>query len=98
MDNFPIYLNMTEFHLDPREIELAYRISETSRINAFEEQYEWMTHYHQELKHMYKLLQNNLQENNIRIDFSFDEFRNYVYENTERHYNVKTYKKARLLI
>ena len=89
---------MAEFHLDPREIRLAYLISETSRINTFEEQYEWMAHYHPELKHMYRLLQINLQENNIRIDFSFDEFRNYVYENTERHYNVKTYKKARLLI
>lgn len=89
---------MTEKLLDAREIELAYLLSETARINAFEEQSAWMDHYHPELKHMYMLFQSKLQENELRIDFSFDEFRKYVYQNTERHFDSKRHKKARLLI
>jgi len=81
-----------------RKIELEYRLSENRRIDMFEEQYEWMSHYHQELKQMYNIFQGKLRENYIRIEISFDEFKMFVYQNTECNFDSKKHKKTRLLI
>ncbi len=76
------------------EIELQHRLSENARFEIFKEERDWMLHYHQELKQMYKIFQKNIE----RIELSFDEFRKYVYQNTERYYDPKRHKKVRLLI
>jgi len=89
---------MSKDPISERDVELARRISENHRIDVLEEQYKWMTHYHEELKQMYKIFQENLKDNHVKIEVSFDEFRMFVYQNTERYFDFKKHKKIRPLI
>ena len=86
--------------LSQREIDLAYRLAEEQKCQAFEEQWEWNDHYHKELKAMYHIFLNGLKQAHIpqpQHILSFYEFRRYVYFNTERYFDLKRRKKIRPL-
>lgn len=87
--------------LPAKEVELAYKIAEENRQQALDERYEWMYHYHQELTYMYNLFLNHMKQANVRDPpnlLSFDEFRQYVYENTDIYLDPKVHKRKRPLV
>lgn len=86
--------------LPAKEIDLAYRIAEENRHQAFDEKYEWMYHYHENLTYMYNLFLNHMNQANIRDPpniLSFNDFRQYVYENTDIYLDPKVRKRKRPL-
>lgn len=84
--------------LPAKEIELAYKIAEENKRQALDDQYEWMCHYRQELAYMYNLFLNHMKQASVRNILSFDEFRQYVYQNTDIYLDPKTHKRRRPLV
>lgn len=85
-----------EKSLFKEEVELSHRIANAKKLDL-EMEYEhqksvWMQHYHSDLVNMYKILKRG-----IRSSVSFDEFKMFVFENTERFFDPSLNKKVRPL-
>lgn len=81
----------------PMEIKLAHDIERENVIQCLYTKEKWAIHYYEDLRYLYNILKQRLEKMKLIIP-SFEEFIDYTYENTERYLDLKTHKKARLLL
>jgi hypothetical protein len=83
--------------LPRREEELAAKLQKVKKMEKRENFSRWKEHYTYDLIFLYNILLDECFQLKLH-SFSFTEFVMYIYKNTERYYDIKRGKKARLLL